>query len=133
MKILPMTETTETATEKMTSSANPFRGSLYQALANENIFAFNILCVFLFNAADAVFTSIWLRLGVAKEANPLMNWVYQSWGESTFIIVKIVVCTLALYVLWTLRERILTKLMIIPIMIVYTVVTGLHIWASFYL
>ena len=132
MKIVTLTAMRTMATA-MRSKGSTVRGSIYRALANDSFFLTNIVLVFIFNIIDAIFTPIWLRLELAKEANPIMDWIYLNWGETAFVAVKIFVCSIALYILWQLKDRILAKIMIVPISLLYSIIAALHVWGWLYL
>ena len=133
MATVTATRVMATVMTAMRSRESTVRGSIYQALANDSFFLINIVLVFIFNIIDAIFTPIWLRLELAKEANPIMDWIYLNWGETSFVVVKIFVCSIALYILWQLKDRMLAKIMIVPISLLYAIIAALHVWGWLYL
>lgn len=60
--------------------------------------------VIVLNLVDAIFTILYTRFGVATEANPLMDQVLSS-GPLVFMITKLSLVSLGVYLLWRLRHR----------------------------
>jgi hypothetical protein len=57
------------------------------------------LLLFLLNFLDAQLTIIWVRAGLATEANHLMAWLLDR-GNAPFLSVKLLVGFLSAYILW---------------------------------
>ena len=85
------------------------------------------------NFLDTTFTAIWLNAGIAEEINPIMGWVYLTCGVYWFITIKILVGAIALAILYVMRRRMLARILMIPVVLLYSYVSIIHIWASFYL
>lgn len=84
--------------------------------------------IFWLNALDGVFTALWLILGVAEEANPLLkpfvnNVIY-------FIVLKVTWPSLMLTVLWHFRENGFADVGSQILAFVYIVVTFYHMHIS---
>ena len=77
---------------------------------------------------DTIFTAIWLKTGLAYEANPIMAYAY-ALSPATFIAVKFIVCAGALYLLWIAREKrpIIVPLVSLILLVVYTWILLHHI------
>lgn len=58
----------------------------------------------LLSVADALFTLVWIGLGVAHEANPLMAELLMV-GPAAFFVGKMALVMLGAAVLWRYRER----------------------------
>ena len=94
-------------------------------LINEKILKILFICLFLFNIIDTGATLYWTTEGYASEKNPLMQqWLNLS--PAMFVYIKLLFVSVAILYLWSARKRILTQILIIPIMMLYTYVFILH-------
>ena len=77
-----------------------------------------VLCVFVLNALDAVFTLNWVWAGKAEEANPLIaDLVYHQ--PLVFIGVKLTLVALGSWLLWRLRRHPGAVVAIFSVFLVY--------------
>jgi len=60
--------------------------------------------IILLNLVDALFTMTWLDLGLATEANPLME-VLTSWGPVPFVLGKVLLVSLGCYFIGLITFR----------------------------
>jgi len=101
-----------------------------------NSFDKGLRAILWLNLVDALATLTWLHLGLATEANPVMNWALQL-GPSVFILSKVALVCLAVTLLWRHREVTGARLALIPVAMLYALIAGAHIgfamlqsWAS---
>lgn len=80
------------------------------------------------NLLDAIGTLFWVTAGFASEANPLMDFVIKE-SPFAFVILKLALVSLSVLLLWSLRSYKLTKLITIPIFIIYLCISIIHISA----
>jgi uncharacterized membrane protein YpjA len=89
----------------------------------------NVSCLkalLVLNLLDAVFTYIWVSLGLAEEANPLMEFVI-SFSPTAFILYKVLVVNLCVWLLWRTRAQMLCKVLCIPLTCIYVGILLLHL------
>ena len=77
------------------------------------------------NLFDAICTYIWVTLGYAEEANPLMDYII-SIHPPSFILYKVIMVSLGVLLLWRLREKLFCRIATIPATIVYAAVGVIH-------
>ena len=80
----------------------------------------------LLNIIDAAATAYWIDNQLATEANPLM----ESWLDMSpffFIFMKVALVLACGTLLWKLRDRKLTYVLLVPVFIVYVYVFIKHI------
>lgn len=82
--------------------------------------------LFSLNLLDAMLTIIWVRNGVATEANQLMARLLDS-GDFTFLSAKIAIGTIAALVLLRWGNRRLARYGLTVALAVYISLLGLHI------
>jgi hypothetical protein len=63
-----------------------------------------VIATLVLNALDASFTVVWLSLGKATEANPLMATLTDT-DLTLFVLVKLLLVGLGSYLLWKHRKR----------------------------
>ena len=63
-----------------------------------------IKAILVLNLLDATFTLVWVRAGLAREANALMRELVNE-HAILFVIVKVALVTLGSYLLWRQRHR----------------------------
>lgn len=80
------------------------------------------------NLFDAVCTFIWVTMGYAKEANPLMDYIIST-HPPAFILYKVTIVSLGVLLLWRLRDQLFCRIATIPALAVYAAVGIIH--ASF--
>lgn len=93
-----------------------------------NIFRAVIL-LFLLNLIDAVLTLVWVRNGVASEANGLMSGLLDI-GDFPFLFVKIGIGTLAALVLWKGADHRLARIGVNIALVAYVGAMGSHVFAG---
>ena len=64
----------------------------------------SIILLLLLNIVDATVTIIVIDAGIAKEANPIMDY-FLNLGFLPFLMVKLSVVSFASYVFWKYRQR----------------------------
>ena len=82
------------------------------------------------NLIDAIATLTWIKMGIAEEENPLMEFVLQN-NEIGFIVIKTALVTLSALLLWRMRKFIFSRAMLVPVFFIYLYVTLLHSWAAY--
>ena len=85
-----------------------------------------IRLLFVTNLIDAALTVLWVDMGIAVEANPLMSYVLEL-GPAWFIGCKIVVILLACVILWNLRRLPLAKSVAFFSCLLYLGIVGIHV------
>ena len=87
-----------------------------------------LMSIAILNMFDGVFTTYWIGIEKAKEANPLMEVLVDY--PVAFMIVKTTLVSLGLYLLWLQRKKSFIGVMIGSI-IIFVVLSGIiyyHIW-----
>ena len=79
----------------------------------------------ILNLFDAICTYIWVMMGYAKEANPLMDYVISA-SPGGFILYKIVIVNLGVLLLWRFRKKTFCRVITIPVIGVYVAITFIH-------
>ncbi len=80
----------------------------------------------ILNLFDAISTYIWVTLGYAKEANPIMDYVL-SVSPPGFILYKILIVNLGVLLLWRLKDRLFCRIVTIPVTGVYVGIAMMHL------
>jgi hypothetical protein len=80
----------------------------------------------LLNLMDALFTIAWIGWGWASEANPVMAMAIEQ-SPSGFILAKVALVSLAVGLLWRLREHRMAHAAVIPLGLLYAFVAGQHL------
>ena len=97
---------------------------------NDSIFKRSLVLLFFLNAVDAFATLYWVTNGIATEANPIMyEWL--NLGPLAFLSVKLTLVTLGVSLLWAFRDYALSKVVIVPGMLMYGFVTVMHCIIAF--
>ncbi|MBJ94132.1 MAG: hypothetical protein CMP23_06590 [Rickettsiales bacterium] len=78
------------------------------------------------NLGDAIATLTWVQLGLATEANPIMNWALHL-GPSIFVLSKVALVCLAAALLWTHRSHLSARAALIPAACLYALIGGAHL------
>jgi hypothetical protein len=102
------------------------RKTQFRGLTEMNSFDKGLRAILWLNLVDALGTLTWLQLGLATEANPVMNWALQL-GPSVFILSKVALVCLAVTLLWRYREVAGARLALVPVAMLYALVAGTHI------
>jgi hypothetical protein len=85
------------------------------------------------NLCDAVFTLLWVRLGLAREANHLMRALVEE-HAILFMVVKIGLVSLGSLLLWRRRHRPVAVVALFGAFLVYYAVLLYHLsYASWFL
>lgn len=84
------------------------------------------------NLLDAVFTLLWVRAGLAREANALMRDLVND-HSVLFLVVKTLLVGLGSYLLWKRRHRPAAVIGIFAVFLVYYAVLLYHLQYSSYL
>lgn len=84
--------------------------------------------LFALNFADAVFTLGWIELRLAREANPLMEQTL-GLGGPTFLIVKLGLVALGLYLLYRRAEQRMAQWGLGLLFLVYAALLCYHLTA----
>ena len=82
--------------------------------------------VIVTNLLDAYLTLKWIHLGIATEANPIMNYLL-SFGDLWFVLGKMSFISVACFILWKLRYLKAAKSVALGACILYSVIILLHI------
>jgi hypothetical protein len=77
------------------------------------------------NLFDAVCTYIWVVMGYANEANPLMDYVL-SISPTGFVLYKIIIVNLGVLLLWRLRRKIFCRAITVPVVGIYIGIAFIH-------
>ena len=96
------------------------------ALVHEDAFERSLRLILLLNLLDALYTSYWMGLGWMSEANPLMAHAFER-GPGLFLLSKLMLVSLSVWVLWQHRDRQLARLSAIPLGMLYAFVGGQHL------
>ncbi len=83
-----------------------------------------LVLIWLLNYIDGIFTIVWVQMGVAVEANPLMEGLIDT--PTTMLLVKTTLVTLGCFILWRFRAFGLSQLMITLALICYLLILALH-------
>lgn len=84
------------------------------------------ILLFLLNFLDAVLTIVWVRNGIAGEANDLMAYLLDI-GDAPFLGAKLAIGTLAAVVLLRFGHRPLAKYGVAAALVVYIGVMAIHV------
>ena len=84
-----------------------------------------LIILIVLNIVDAIATAFWIENQLATEANPLM----QNWfdiGPKYFISMKIALVSFCSVLLWKLRHKKLTYILLTPVVLVYVYIFAKH-------
>lgn len=96
------------------------------ALVHEDAFEKSLRLILLLNLLDALYTTYWLGLGWASEANPVMASAFEL-GPVLFLVSKLMLVSMSVWLLWRNRDRMLARLSAIPLGMLYAFVAGQHL------
>jgi len=85
-----------------------------------------IAALFVLNLADGMFTLLWVRLGLATEANHLLRELVEQ-HAILFMTVKIGLVSLGSLILWSRRQRPTAVVAIFTAFVVYYAVLLYHL------
>ena len=75
---------------------------------SDKLVAASLRLLFLFKLLDAFLTVLWIRAGIAMEANPIMA-AAMTYGMSFFVLIKITMVVCAITILWYTRSHKLSR------------------------
>ena len=90
-----------------------------------------LFLVFILNVLDAAFTSIVVGNALATEINPLMRALLE-YGIAPFVVIKLLIITISLSVLWKYRKNRLAKIGAVLCVLVYAILIGYVVSVSLY-
>jgi len=102
------------------------RVTTLDALVQEEALERSLRLVILLNLMDALYTQAWVHWGWATEANPVMAGAMDM-GPSVFILSKVALVSLSVWVLWNNRDQLMARLSVIPLAALYAFVGGHHL------
>ncbi len=79
------------------------------------------------NLVDGLFTMAFVRTGLATEANPFMA-VPLNWGNIHFMVIKLLLVSAGVVLLWQWRKRSLARQSIYLMAGVYSAIVVHHFW-----
>lgn len=82
--------------------------------------------ILVLNLLDAVFTLIWLRFGLAREANIFLSHTVEH-HPVLFVAVKFSLVSLGVYLLWRYRQRWLAGAGLVLVGLVYYLILLYHL------
>ena len=85
-----------------------------------------VKAVLVLNLLDALFTLVWVRSGLATEANPLIAQLVTE-HPLGFVVVKLGLVSLGSWLLWQRRERPAAAIAIVAIFLIYYLVLLYHL------
>lgn len=85
-----------------------------------------VKAVLILNLLDALFTLVWVRSGLAREANPLIDQL-ASENAVGFVLVKLGLVGLGSWLLWHRRQRPVAVVAIVMAFLVYYLVLLYHL------
>ena len=85
-----------------------------------------VKAVLILNLLDALFTLVWVRSGLAREANPLIDPLVNEHAVG-FVLVKLGLVGLGSWLLWQHRERPAAVIAIVAAFLAYYLILLYHI------
>lgn len=85
-----------------------------------------LFILFLLNIVDGALTIVWVQMGIATEANPIMNFLLQE-GPEYMMLFKIVLVGSCITLLWFLRLNRITQIMTTVGMLTYLMIMIVHL------
>ena len=74
---------------------------------------------------DAIFTITWIEIGIAYEANPIMDFFIEE-AYTSFFLVKMLVTALSLYIISTYKNKNITNTIYNCILLLYIAIIAYH-------
>ena len=78
------------------------------------------------NLLDAIFTYVWVSMGMAKEANPFMDYLI-TLSPTFFLLYKVFIVNFCVLILYKAKNNRLCKALTFPLSALYTWVLGIHL------
>jgi len=107
------------------------RASALDGLTEMSSFDRGLRAILWLNLLDAAATITWLQMGLATEANPVMNWALQL-GPAAFILSKVALVCLAVAMLYRHRQLTSARLALVPVAMLYALIAGTHVGFAMY-
>jgi hypothetical protein len=85
-----------------------------------------VKAVLVLNLLDALFTLVWVRSGLAREANPLIDQLVEEHAVG-FVLVKLGLVGLGSWLLWHRRERPAAAIAIVAAFLIYYLILLYHL------
>lgn len=85
-----------------------------------------VKALLVLNLLDALFTLVWVRAGLAREANPLIAQLVNEHAVG-FVLVKLALVSLGSWLLWQYRERPAAVIAIVAAFLTYYLILLYHI------
>lgn len=85
-----------------------------------------VKCVLILNLIDAVLTLLWVRTGLAREANTLIDELVNEHALA-FVAVKLTLVALGSWLLWNRRESPLAVVAIFTAFVAYYAIFAYHV------
>jgi len=82
------------------------------------------------NLIDAFATMIWVEIGAAEEANPLMAWALED-DVGFFILSKIFLVIFSVLLLWRNRKHKIARVLTVPVFLLYAYIIIVHTFIFF--
>ena len=82
--------------------------------------------IFIANLIDAYLTLKWINIGIATEANPIMDYLLDM-GGGWFVIGKVFAISIACFILWNLRNFKSAKIVALLACLLYISIIIFHI------
>ena len=93
-------------------------------------FTICLLFIFLFSILDASFTLLWIKTGLAVEANPLLNELIHH-GDFSFLAIKIILTGVGCLFLYHAKEKsYIAKFVIVLLLCLYCIITAYHFFGA---
>jgi len=92
-----------------------------------------LMNIVILNMLDGIFTTYWIEVEDVKEANPLMEVLVEY--SVIFMIIKISLVSLGVYLLWLLREKRFKTIFVSSslILIIFSGIFVYHLYGIFYI
>jgi len=74
---------------------------------------------------DAILTLAWIQIGIAYEANPIMQYFIEK-SYSSFFLVKMLTTTLGLYIISTYKDKNIINKIYNCILLLYIIIIAYH-------
>lgn len=90
-------------------------------------YSFFLCLIFLLSILDAIFTMVWIKTGLAVEANPLLGTLLEH-GDAAFIMTKVFLTGCGCVFLgWTRAKSSFAKISIVSLLALYCCLTVYHL------
>ena len=78
------------------------------------------------NLLDAIFTYVWVALGLAEEANPFMDYLI-TLSPTLFLLYKVCIVNLCVLILYRAKNKLLCRGLTVPLLLLYIWVVSIHL------